>query len=354
MHISGDKSFLNFIKQAHIGTDPTGTSDSNAFGSFANTGDGAHIDGDAHHNLIDGTGIGVDFFSVQHLPSIEHGGNGAVDLAKLRAGFDVADSGVVISNNGGNGVVIDGAHWNQVGGGTYIGTNLGGTAALGNTGDGISITGGATLNQVGPRGARIEQQITYDENDDIVPGAIWFDVIVPLIVSGNLGAGIMIEGNGTDDNSIKGALIGAGYDEEDLIGLGNDGPGVLIRDGATENLVDEIELVVIHEPVSPEDPPDVEAVKLKNIIVANGTIEAPRAGIEITGAGTSDNQVYNSHIGANPNDLTQTNLGNTGDGVLVTASASENLIGDEGAGNTIAKNTGRGVAIVGKNQVIEG
>jgi hypothetical protein len=40
--------------------------------------------------------------------------------------------------------------------------------------------------------------------------------------------------------------------------------------------------------------------------------------------------------------------------VLVTASASQNLIGDAGAGNTIAKNGRSGVAIRGKNQVIEG
>jgi parallel beta-helix repeat protein len=335
VHISGDKSFLNFISQAHIGTDPTGTSGSNSFGSFANDGDGVRIDTAAHHNLLDGTGMGVDFFSVQLLPSIENGGNGTVILEALRASFDVADSGVVISNNGGNGVVIDGADWNQVGGALYVGTNLGGTAALGNAESGVLITGGATLNQVGPRGPRVEQRITYENGTITEIGAVWGDVIVPLIISANGGAGVTIEETGSDSNSIFGSLIGVGYDAGSMIGLGNQGPGVLIRDGASFNFIDEITLQTIPEP---EDPEDTEAVFVtrKNVIVANGTTEAPRAGIEITGAGTDGNKVYKSLIGTN--EAGATNLGNTGDGVLITASASQNLIGGAGKTNVIARN----------------
>ncbi|MGE0535191.1 MAG: right-handed parallel beta-helix repeat-containing protein [Pirellulales bacterium] len=351
VHISGDRSFLNFIKQAHIGTDPTGVSAANTYGSFANGGDGVRIDGDAHHNLIQGTGMGRDFFSVQLLPSIENGGNGTVILEALRASFDVAENGVVISNNGGNGVVIDSAQWNQIGGGTYIGTNLGGTAALGNVEDGILITGGSASNQIAPRGARVEQRITYDSGTVTEQGATWGDVITPLIISANGGAGITVEGTDTDNNTVIGAMIGAGFNSGAMIGMGNTGPGVLIRDSASENLLDEVLLGVLHEPEDIEDPPQFATVTLKNVIVANGTTSAPRAGIEIIGADTTGNQVLSSLIGTN--ELGALDLGNTGDGVLITASASGNLIGEVGGGNTIARNgtastaTYAGVAIKG-------
>ncbi|MBX9790753.1 MAG: right-handed parallel beta-helix repeat-containing protein, partial [Pirellulales bacterium] len=229
-------------------------------------------------------------------------------------------------------------------------TNFGATAAVPNAGSGVLITGGATFNEIIPS-VRVEwKYFDHPTEEGVKVKYVWGDHVAQDVVSGNLGAGVTIEGTGTSGNSVLGTLIGVGYSSGNMIGLGNHGPGILVRDGASGNLINQTApQLIIHEPEELEDF-DFETVTRRSVIVANGTTLAPRAGIEITGAGTSDNQVYNSFIGTN--ELGATNLGNTGDGVLITASASGNQLGDDGAGNTIAKNGARGVAIRGLNQGI--
>ncbi|MBX9790896.1 MAG: right-handed parallel beta-helix repeat-containing protein, partial [Pirellulales bacterium] len=211
-------------------------------------------------------------------------------------------------------------------------TNFGATAAVPNAGSGVLITGGATFNEITPT-MRTERTYFGDEYQT------WRELVVQDLISGNLGAGVTIEGAGTNDNSVLGALIGVGYNAGNMIGLGNHGPGILIRDGAAANTVDEVPLALIHEPAS-NVPGTVEVVFRKNVIVANGTSAAPRAGVEITGAGTNYNTVANSFIGTNPDDANQTTLGNTGDGVLI--SGANTVI----SGNVIDRNAQNGVKVV--------
>ena len=224
------------------------------------------------------------------------------------------------------------------------------------------MTGGASFNQII---ASVRPDASYFP-DSVHPGStieqFWGTVVKPDLISGNLGAGVTIEGAGTANNRIQGALIGTTADGAGP--LGNGGPGVLIRDGASSNDIDEIALLKIHQPQSLGDFQFENAI-LSTIIAASGTSLVPRAGIEITGAGTDNNTVANSFIGANPNDLTQTNLGNKADGVLISAAGYNTIRGNwlsnnargveirDGKtathnallGNTIQDNTGDGVLI---------
>ncbi|MBX9788960.1 MAG: right-handed parallel beta-helix repeat-containing protein [Pirellulales bacterium] len=338
--VTGDKSFLTFVYQDFIGTDETGAAGTD----FGNGANGVLIESGAHHNAISGTGLGFSIFQATLDAGVASGGLGDFDPTETYAAWSAADLGNVISGNLGSGVRINGADYNRVAGGNFIGTNFGATAAVPNAGSGVLITGGASFNEITPS-VRTEWKYFEGQAD---PQA-WFDLVVQDMISGNLGPGVTIEGTGTSGNSVLGALIGVGYSTGNMIGLGNVGPGVLIRDGASENLIDELVQSLLYEPTYyGEVLPGV--AYLRPTIVANGTSSAPRAGVEMTGAGTSGNQVKNSLIGTN--ELAATNLGNTGDGVLIAASASENLIGDDEAGNTIAANAARGVAIRGKNQAI--
>ncbi|HEY0139835.1 MAG TPA: hypothetical protein VGF48_03005 [Thermoanaerobaculia bacterium] len=83
----------------------------------------------------------------------------------------------------------------------YIGTNAAGSAAIGN-GIGINIEGYATANVLGATGSG-------------------------NVISGNLGAGIVVDGSGNNDNFIRANLIGVAADGVSALGNGGDGIEVL-------------------------------------------------------------------------------------------------------------------------------
>jgi CSLREA domain-containing protein len=246
----------NQVQGNLIGTDATGTAD------LGNTGDGVSISG-SPNNAIGGM---------------------------------VAGAGNVISGNNGSGVLISGggATMNQVQG-NFIGTDAAGSADLGNTSNGVFISG-APGNTIGGTAAGARN-----------------------VISGNNGSGVFINGTGATMNQVQGNVIGA--NAAGTADVGNTGDGVLIS-GAPDNTIGGT------------------AAGAGNVISGNDGL-----GVGINGIASTGNQVQGNFIGT---DVTATvDLGNSGHGVAIVG-APDNTIGGTaaGAGNTVAFNGGDGVTVV--------
>ncbi|APW36294.1 hypothetical protein RD110_02935 [Rhodoferax koreense] len=175
-------------------------------------GDGIQIDAGSSGNTIAGNYIG----SLGNSGNAQGTGNGGAAIDVLGAnnvigGTTGADRNLLSGNA--NGVLIDGASGtgNQVIG-NYIGTNLAGTAAIANAGDGVRIQNGASANTIG--GANANQC---------------------NIISGNGDDGIQIFGEASDNNVLKGNWIGVGADGATVLGSGGD--GIYIEDGPDNTVI---------------------------------------------------------------------------------------------------------------------
>ena len=198
---------------------------------------------------------------------------------------NLINGGVLLQNTGtsGNRVL-----------GNYIGTDVTGGRAAGNHGDGVGLLDGPSDNVVGGE----------------TPAA-------RNIIAGNAEHGVFMEGAGTTNNAVKGNYIGV-----DVTGtrtLGNGASGVLIMDGAGDNLVGG------------------NTAGARNVISGNGLY-----GIQLQDPGTSRNRVQGNTIGTDANGTTA--LPNH-DGVVIMSGASDNLIGGElpAEHNLISGNTQIGV-----------
>jgi hypothetical protein len=255
--IGGSSANNNRVLGNYIGTDVDGTT------ALGNAGEGVLIGGGAQSNTIGGTTEGEKN---------------------------------IISGNGNNGVFIDGSGTNNnIVSSNYIGTDVNGTAALGNSGNGVSIGGGAQSNTIGG--------ITEGERN---------------IISGN-GDGVWLGDSGTDNNVVSGNYIGT--DVNGTAALGNSN-GVVIGNGAQFNTIGGT------------------TEGERNIISGNGT-----DGVVIFGSGTDNNEVSGNYIGIDVNGTAA--LGNSLSGVWIGDGPQSNTIGGatEGARNIISGNGGNGVQI---------
>lgn len=324
----------NAIAGNYIGTDVTGTV---ALGNF---GYGVLIGSDAGLNVVGTNGDGVGDAAEGNLISANgrHGvliadnesntvaGNligtdatGTLPLANAQAGVAISSArdnvigtngdGMsdelernVISGNGSDGVrLVSGASDNAVAG-NYIGVDIAGTAALGNTRHGVIVTGGASANLIGTDG-------------DGLGDAAERNVISGNGLPGGLdsGHGVVIEGSSTDKNVVAGNFIGT--DATGTVAIGNNHHGVRIRNGAQQNLVGT-------------DADGIADEAERNVISGNGV------GVALQG-GAAFNVVAGNFIGT---DVTGTAaLGNwigsvAGGGVGFDSGAHSNRIGTNGDG----------------------
>ena len=119
----------------------------------------------------------------------------------------------VISGNGGAGVTISGTGTSDnLVAGNFIGTTSGGTGGLGNSGDGVTITDGATGNTIGGTTAAAANTI-----------------------ADNTGNGVSISTSGTTGNVVEGNFIGT--NSAGATNLGNSGDGVEVFDSASGNTI---------------------------------------------------------------------------------------------------------------------
>ena len=248
----------------------------------------------ASGNVVQGNFIGTDV-------------TGSADLGNTIVGVEIEDAPSntvggsqagarnVISGNDENGILImlAGASENVVQG-NYIGTDVTGSADLGNAFSGVEIQN-APNNTVGGSQAGARN-----------------------IISGNDGAGIFIVDTGASGNVVRGNFIGT--DVSGSVDLGNAFAGVTIRNAAI-NTVGGLQ------------------AGEGNVISGND-----QSGIYIVDAGASGNLVRGTSIGT---DLTGTaDLGNTFSGLTIQDAPNNTVGGSQaGEGNIISGNDQNGVFI---------
>lgn len=235
-------------------------------------------------------------------------GAGANGLKIITAGCLI--KGLAIGNFPNDGIQINGAaaDTNKVEG-CYIGLNPLGTSAAGNSGDGVEISGGAGGSAAS--GNTIGGTTAAQRN----------------VISNNTGAGIRINGTGTDGQNILGNYIGVNRLGTGF--FGNQNNGVLIEAGAgTAGIPNNVGGAL---------------AGARNVISTNSG-----SGVRITGAGSDGNLVAGNYIGTNSAGTGQ--FGNL-DGVRIELGAKSNTVGGTTtlARNVIAANSESGVRIRDSN-----
>jgi titin len=256
----------------------------------ANSANGVQMEGaGVVGNVVLGNLIGTDVSGSAALANGAAGVLLANAVSQNTIGGTAIGAGNLVSGNGDGGVVFgDGGPSGNVVQGNRIGTDIHGTAKLGNATDGIDIDAGATGNTLG----------------GTAPGAA-------NLISGNGNEGITIFGSGTSGNLVLGNILGT--DRNGTINLGNARDGVLIETGAAANTVGG------------------RAAGAGNVIAANVN------GVEISGPGSARNVVLGNLIGTDPAG-TAAPFGNFNENVLVDGGAAANTIGGiaPGSGNVIS------------------
>jgi CSLREA domain-containing protein len=308
--LTGPSTANNQVNSSLIGLNGSGT------GAIGNSGNGVHMQDGAHDNAV---GPGVDAISGNGLNGVLiEGANtnnnvvfnsrigtdlgGTVDVGNAGSGVVISGTGVnrvggdnqafwpVISGNGANGITITGSSGVQVWG-SYIGTNAGGTADLGNTMSGVLIE---------------------DSSNTQVGGDV---AGKRAIISGNDLYGIYLTGAGTTGTHVTGSYIGtnaAGTAPVSNLG------GIAVNIGVTGTVIGG-------------------ATAAEGNLISGNLTDGARVlsadvwfrrnliGTDVTGAGPLGNGVHGIYIAYNGIGL--------------------NTVGGFGSANTIAFNTGSGVRV---------
>jgi len=281
VEIDGAGTTGNVVEGNLIGTDVTGTK------ALRNANGGVDISDGATNNIIGGTTAGArNLISGNATPTAPYG----------YAGVDVLGTGTT-----GNAVE-----------GNFIGTDITGTNALGNANAGVAIYYGASGNTIGGTTASARNLISGNGTDPADP---WSGVEIDDTISTGGSAS-------TTRNLVEGNFIGT-----DITGtkaLGNNGGGVGIDEGASDNIIGGI------------------TAGAGNLVSGN-----IGDGVDISDQGTSANLLQGNIIGT---DITGTKaLANADSGVNIFDGASGNTIGGTTAvaRNIISGNNGDGLEISG-------
>ncbi len=267
--------------------------------------------GSATDNVVEGNYIGIDTVGNTAIGNFYQGVAIVAGAHKNRIGTngDAVDDqaeGNIISGNQNGVVLADNGTDNNVIAGNYLGTNASGTAALPNLLEGVVIQAGAKANLIGTNGDGIDDSAERN------------------LISGNLGAGVVITDQGTDNNLVSGNYVGT--DVTGTLAISNGNNGVIVQNAAQGNRIGS-------------DVHDVSPAAEGNLISGN-----TYNGVAIFGA--NGNIVAGNQIGT---DLTGSQgLANTSQGVLISSGSMNNMIGGTAAsaGNTIAFNGGAGVTVL--------
>ncbi|HNB51422.1 MAG TPA: right-handed parallel beta-helix repeat-containing protein, partial [Anaerolineales bacterium] len=238
IEIKGPGSSGNFIQGNFIGVDPlgmyawpnglngvalwSGTSNNTVGGTSAgvrnvisgNTQNGVWIQGSGSTgNVVAGNFIGVRADGMEWLGNGFAGVSLQGGAADNLIGGTTAGARNIISGNQSNGIYLSdsGTTGNQILG-NYVGTNVGGTAAIWQRFHGISITQGASGNFIG-NGTEAGRNV----------------------LSGNEMAGVSIEGSTTTDNTVQGNYLGTNPTGTASVGNGLD--GLLLQGETNGNLI---------------------------------------------------------------------------------------------------------------------
>jgi uncharacterized delta-60 repeat protein len=276
IRLIGATATANVVIGNYIGTDITGTQDINGTAQISGRS-GVVMQGGASNNRI---GTNAD------------GSN------------DVDERNIISGNNWYGVEMIDAGTSNNVVQGNYIGTDVTGLLALGNSQGGVSFWNGAVNNRVG-------SGLTGAGN----------------VISGNE-TGVQIA-NGVTNNKVQGNIIGLGADGSTVVG--NTGIGVLLHNGGTA-------LSVTGNIIGTDSDGNNDAGE-PNVISAN------YGGVALDSAEVTGNRISGNYIGTDSTGLLA--RGNTSYGVYIFNGAHGNTIGGTSAntGNRIMFNTQHGVGI---------
>ncbi|MBW3539574.1 MAG: right-handed parallel beta-helix repeat-containing protein, partial [Planctomycetes bacterium] len=264
----------------------------------------------ANYNRVEGNIIGLDATATADLGNSVFGlfiDGGSGDTKFNVVGGSTADTRNIISGNNSAGVLITGAGaTDNVVAGNHIGTNGAGTAALGNSSDGLRIESGAKNNRVGTNADGIA------------------DAAERNVISGNAGNGVHLLWAGTDFNTIAGNYIGT--DLTGTVDLGNAGNGVLLQSGPANNTIGG-STAAARNVISGNDQSGVYLLAFDPVV-------------------TVDNAVIGNYIGTTVSGLAA--LGNAGSGVTI-ATNGHNRVGGATAGerNVISGNLAHGIFVSG-------
>ncbi len=265
-------------------------------------------------NKVMGNLIGTDAAGDTAVPN-DYGVQITLGASDNTIGGDTVGAGNLISGNRIVGLAIHGTGTaqNKVWG-NQVGTNISGTTAIGND-VGIGLLVGADHNEIGGPSDKKRN-----------------------LISGNLDAGVLIQDRETesdeDDHGTTGNLVAGNFIGTNLAGSAAipNKWGVAIAFGTYGNVIGGV------DPAS------------RNVISGNTD-----AGVQIEGAGASDNRVEGNYIGV---DVTGNMAVSNYDGVTLLQGASSNIIGGTtaAAGNVISGNTNAGIFMqgqgTGQNQVL--
>jgi parallel beta-helix repeat protein len=294
-----DGSFYseNTIEGNYIGTDATGqTALPNSVGLIltgapANTVQSNVISGNlftglhvsSSSNVVAGNFVGTDVTGTRAVPN---GGDGiAVNRFDNTIGGTEAGSRNVVSGNADDGIELFAAAAptaDNVVQGNYIGLDVTGGASLGNAGFGITLNGSVKNNTIG--GSE--------------PGARNF-------ISGNRRGGVWVTGPGTTTNVLHGNYIGT--EVTGRFAVPNRGPGVLLNDRASQNHIGGTEpgegnLIAFNT----GDGVLIQADAARIPIIANSIHSNGRLGINLQPIGEGSGVVASNDVGdadSGPNNL---------------------------------------------------
>ena len=341
------------------------------------SGDAIYLDNNVHSgsDTLTANYLGTDPTGTQ---AVANGGNGVGVYGSSNnvIGGPVPGSANLISGNAGDGVFIDPVSGGNTVAGNLIGTDVSGTLALPNTGNGVHVQGGQN-NTVGGPSAAWRNVISangvngvlldvYPESNGIPSGNVVEGNYVGVDVSGKIPLGNQQNGVAVeygDSNTIGGTMPGA----QNVISA-NGASGVLIQgnqsDGSSNTVLGNLigtdylgrtALANISAGVTIDGAPDNTiggtSAAARNIISGNGISGTGGPGVLIEDSagtgGATGNVVEGNYVGT---DITGAQaVANAGSGVDIETGATNNTIGGTaaGAGNVISGNQQRGVNISG-------
>jgi len=388
VYLIGSTTTGNLVQGNYVGTDTNGTA------AIANAGDGVTVNGaagntiggtnagagnllsgnrqggvglknaGANGNLVQGNFIGTTASGKLALPNLLSGTTIFGGNNNLIGGTTAAARNIISANKLSGLFITTNSVGNLVQG-NFIGVDVTGTNALGNTMDGISIDS-ASSNTIGGTTADARNIISGNSNGIEIYNAtatgnsVLGNYIGPslsgqsalgnrlcglrILSSGNTvggsaeGAGNLISGNGQDgillegpsaaNNVVQGNFIGTAASGTSALGNGRAGVNV---SGAPRNTIGGT------------------TAGAGNLLSANGD-----AGIDLLASGATGNLILGNKIGT---DVTGTlALGNTYEGIYAAGAASNTIGGAVlGAGNLVSGNRTRGIWLTNASwNVIQG
>ena len=319
----------------------------------------------ANNNSIQGNFVGTNSGGTIAIPNSSNGINLDAAINNTLGGT-APGSGNVISGNGGNGVSINNGSTANLIQGNKIGTNAEGAAAIANNlGIQISdssnnVIGGATgaarnvISGNRTRGVGISQFIGTATGNQVLGNYIGTNAGGTLAIGNGFssggpfyaGVGIDTSNNIVANNVISGGF-GLGVNMPTSTGSGNVLIGNLIGTDVTGTVaLPNAGGVGV---TGPGNRIGGTSSADRNLISGNGG-----TGINVSTSTAIGNQILGNYIGTNAAGTAA--LTNSGSGIFISAGASSNQIGGSAAGsrNVLSGNTFSGVDIRGNNNIVQG